>query len=133
MNDPIVTTFIGITAGAAGYWIANFWMRPILRFYEIRQQVLSDMLFFANAVIADGMSDKIKDACLKRIEANRRHSADLTACYEVLPSWYKKMTRLDVESAARNLMGYANTPNYEDAVKRTNAIKKALGFTTEVI
>lgn len=136
MNDQLLTTFIGISAGAIGYWIAAFWMRPILRYKDIRQQVLSDIIFYANAVIADGMSERIKEASMQRIDSNRRHSADLTASYEILPYWYRlwlKYKGHDIEKAARNLIGYSNTPNYDDAEKRVNAIKSALGFKADVV
>lgn len=136
MNEQILTTFIGIATGTIGYWIATFWMQPILRYKELRLRVFSDLIFYANSVIADGMNESVKESCMRRIDSNRRHSAELTACYEILPFWYKfwlKSRGYEVENAARNLIGYSNTPNYDDAVKRVNAIKTALGFDTDLV
>lgn len=136
MNEQILTTLIGIATGTMGYWIATFWMQPILRYKELRLQVFSDLIFYANAVIADGMNESVKESYMRRINSNRRHSAELIACYAVLPSWYKILLKYkghDILTAARNLIGYSNTPNYDDAEKRVNAIKKSLSFKTNVV
>lgn len=43
----IVAAVIGVIAGAAGYWIAAFWMQPILRYRELRLKVYGDFIFYA--------------------------------------------------------------------------------------
>lgn len=136
MDDQLLMTFFGVALGAIGYWVATFWIQPILRWRTIRQQILSDLIFYADAVIADGMSDRIQERRWQRINSNRRSSADLYSCLETLPFWHRiwlKSKKIDIEKAARNLIGYANTPDYDDAVKRVNVIKAALGLKTDVI
>jgi len=136
MDARLVALIIGLIAGAVGYLVTTFWMHPILRYLDLRQQVLSDLIFYANVVNADRLNDEMKDRMWKRVEANRRHSADLTACLLGLPSWYKhwlKHRGHDPKDAANNLMGLSNTFDYRDADKRIERIKTALGFGTDVI
>ncbi len=124
---------IGLIAGAAGYLVATFWMRPILRYLDLKQQVCSDLIFFANVVNAEGLNDEMKERMWKRVEANRRHSADLTACLLVLPSWYKCWLEYrghNPEKAANDLMGLSNTFEDNKADRRIERIKTALGFGT---
>ena len=42
-------TLIGITAGAVGFLVATFWFQPILRYRDLKAQILSDLIFFARA------------------------------------------------------------------------------------
>ncbi len=136
MGDQLLMTFIGVALGAIGYWIATFWIQPILRCRAIRQQILSDLIFYADAVIADSMSDRIQEKRWQRINSNRRSSSDLYSCLETLPFWHMvwlKSKKIDIENAARNLIGYSNTPDYDDAILRVNAIKAALGFKVDVV
>ena len=70
----------------------------------------------------------------ERILANRRSSAQLSAAVQELPSWYLALLRLKgyrPEEAARQLIGYSNTTEYDLADKRENAIKRHLGLPTE--
>ena len=53
----MITTLIGLVAGAVGYLIVTFWFRPILRYKEIRSRVISDIVFFANAVSLKGANN----------------------------------------------------------------------------
>lgn len=135
MNEFFIV-LISIVSGALGYLIANFWIRPILRYRDVKYQVLSDLIFYASAINADGMNEKIKDRVSHRIEANKRHSADLMACYLDIPFWYKwflKKLKESPESAATQLMGLSNTAEHETADKRINKIKEHLRIETEVI
>lgn len=135
MNEFIIV-LISILSGILGYLIANFWMRPILRYRDVKHQVLSDLIFYASAINADGMNEKIKDRVSQRMEANKRHSSDLTACYIDMPVWYKwflKKLKESPELAATQLMGLSNTSDHETADKRINKIKEHLRIETEVV
>lgn len=130
LQVALVSALAAFALGAIGYWVASFWIQPILFYRQVRFEVFSSFIFYADAVIAEGMNNRTQEKRLQRVDLNRRHSADLYACCEVLPIWYRKAINRNhkIEVAARNLIGYANTPDYSDAVKRENAIKKALGF-----
>lgn len=131
MDDKLWAVVIGIIAGTIGYWITTFWMWPILQYRELRLKVFSDFIFYAQVVNADGLNDEMKALYEKRIASNRRHSADLAACLTELPIWYKKWLCIKGQApdyAARRLIGYSNTTDYEEAAKRMKEIKKALGF-----
>lgn len=131
MDEKFWAVLLGIFAGAIGYWITTFWMRPILRYRELRMKVFADFIFYAQVINADGLSDRMKALYEERITSNRRHSADLAACLTELPSWYKWwLCRRGQapEKAVRHLIGYSNTTEYEAAAKIMKAIKKALRF-----
>lgn len=131
MDTEIVAAIIGIVAGAGGYWIAAFWMQPILRYRELRLKVYGDFIFYAQVVNAEGLNEKMQRLQEERVMANRRNSADLAACITELPTWYKKWLHRKgqtPEKAARHLIGYSNTFDYESARKVAGAIKRALGF-----
>ncbi len=131
MDTEIIAAIIGIVAGASGYWIAAFWMQPILRYRELRMKVYGDFIFYAQVVNAEGLNSKMQELQEERVIANRRSSADLAACITELPIWYMKWLRRKgqtPERAAKHLIGYSNTFDYDSAHKLAEAIKRALGF-----
>ena len=131
MDENLLAVLLGVFAGAIGYWVTTFWMRPILQYRELRMKVFADFIFYAQVANADGLNDRMKALYEERITSNRRHSADLAACLTELPSWYKwwlNRKRQAPEKAASLLIGYSNTTEYEAAAKVMKAIRKALGF-----
>lgn len=127
----IVAALIGIAAGAAGYWIAAFWMQPILRYRELRLRVYGDFIFYAQVVSAEGFNERMQKLHEDRVMANRRNSADLAACLTQLPRWYLWWLRREGQTpdrAASHLIAYSNTTDHDSAHKLTGAIKQALGF-----
>ncbi len=117
MSVEFVTTLIGLIAGAIGYLIATFWVRPILRYKEIRSQVISDLVFYANA-IKKGPDGSMRERVWERVVANRRHSADLAAIYGELPSLYiqyLKRKGVYIDRAVEALMALSNTYEWKDA------------------
>lgn len=136
MDSKLVSVLVGLVGGAVGYLLTIFFMRPILRYGELRQQILSDLIFYAQVVNADGLNEEMKKRYYARVEANRRHSADLTACYFELPWVYRQWLRIKghcPETASVQLMGFSNTTDYDKADKRIQKIKECLGFKTEVV
>lgn len=134
--DKLIVVLISILSGAGGYLITTFWFQPILRYREIKHNVFSDLIFYANAINSDGMNEVMKDRMEKRIEANRRHSAALYACYKDLPIWYRKWLERSGEdpvSAASDLLGLSNTFEFDSAEKRLEKIKKNLKIYTNIV
>ena len=131
---PLATAALGLSAGAAGYWITTFWMKPILQYRELRTRVFADFIFYAQVVNAAGLNERMNKLYEDRVIANRRNSADLAACLIELPTWYKWWLRRKghaPEAAVTHLIGLSNTSEYEAAAKRVNAIKRALGYEPE--
>ena len=135
MDDKLLAVLIGVITGTAGYWFTTFWMKPILQYHELRSKVLIDLIFYAQVINADGLSERMQKLYEDRVVANRRLSAELTACSLELPFWYKwwLWSRGHMpERAATDLIGFSNTTEYEAASKRVERIKGALGITVEV-
>lgn len=135
MKEYIVV-FVSILAGAGGYLLTTFWFQPILRYREIKHQVFADLIFYANAINADGLNEIMKVRKDQRAEANRRHSAELRASYKDLPFWYRKWLGRNGEDpmeAATHLMGLSNTIDYDKADKRIERIKQHLRIYTDVV
>lgn len=74
--DQFWITLLCIMAGAMGYLIATFWVRPILRYREMKSQVASDLVFFANAIELQKLDGSFREDTLLRKDANRRCAAD---------------------------------------------------------
>jgi len=136
MDEKLFAPLVGIVAGAIGYWFTTFWMKPIVRYREIRNHILSDLIFYAQVTNPDGLVDRLKKLYEDRVESNRRRSAELSACLLELPFWYKwwlKRKGQSPEDAARNLIGFSNATKYDQADKRIENIKNALGFNADQI
>lgn len=131
MDEKLIAVLLGIMAGAVGYWVSTFWMKPILQYREIRVKVFADFIFYAQVVNAEDLNDRMKKLYEDRTMSNRRNSADLAAYLNELPSWYKWWLHRRGQSPERavdHLIGYSNTTEYEAAEKRVVAIRRALGF-----
>lgn len=131
MSDEMQSLLIGLGAGAAGYLIVTFWFQPILRYREIRERVHSDLIYYADAINADGLNEEAKERMWARVSANRRHSSDLRAIFGSLPWWYRKYLAVrgyDPEQVAKDLMGLSNTFKHEDADARVRRIRSGLGL-----
>jgi hypothetical protein len=136
MAEKILTFLASLTVGVGGYFAINFWMAPILRYRELKRQIVSDLVFFANVINADGLDDEMKARLSKRTESNRKHAAELTACAAELPQWYKRWLKSrgqSLEEAATQLVGLSNTYEYDPADQRVQRIKAALGIQTDVV
>ena len=136
MDEKLLAVLIGVIAGTVGYWFTTFWMKPILQYRELRSKVLIDLIFYAQVINADGLNERMKLLYEDRVLANRRLSAELTACLLELPFWYKRWLQLrghKPERATTDLIGFSNTTEYEAANKRVERIKIALGIKVEVV
>lgn len=64
-------------------------MIPLLRYIEIKHQVTSDLVFYANIFDARGLNEEMQERKRQRQrqrqDNNRRHAADIRACYYRLP------------------------------------------------
>lgn len=134
MDVNLIAALIGVFTGAAGYWIATFWMQSILRFRSIRNRVHSDFIYYAQVINADDLNDEMQKLYRERILANRKASAELSAAYLELPFWYAWWLcrrNLDPAEAARKLIGYSNTRDYDHAQEVQARIRRLLGLPSE--
>ncbi len=134
MDVGLLAALIGIAAGAFGYWFTTLWMQPILRYRDLRNQVLMDFIYYAQVINADGLNEEMKTLHRERGLANRRTSAALSAAILGLPRWYLWLLNrkgLAPSAAAENLIGYSNTTDYEQAHKVEGAIRRKLGLPPE--
>lgn len=136
MDEKLLVVLIGLVGGAFGYLVTTFWMRPILRYGELRQQILSDLIFYAQVINAEGLNEEMQELYRTRVEANRHHCANLIACLLDLPRVYQGWLKCRghcPETAAIQLMGLSNTTDYDQAARRIEKIKKCLGITTDAV
>jgi hypothetical protein len=133
----IIAALIGILTGALGFLLPTFYFQPILRYRDAKFQILSDLIFYANAINTDvkDLQGDVKEEFEKRgwarVEANRRNSADLMACFHNLPSIYRWFLRRRGENpdvAASELMGFSNTHDWDIAAARCEKIRNSLRF-----
>lgn len=127
--EEFAITLLSIVAGGAGYLIVTFWVRPILRYHDIKYEVAADLVFFANALDFSGTDGKLRDDTLQRKESNRRHAAQLAAIYSDLPYWYQHwLTKRgeDLQKASRELIRLSNSSTWRDAEDVITNVKKHL-------
>jgi hypothetical protein len=129
--DQFWITLLSIMAGAMGYLIATFWVRPILRYGEIKSQVASDLVFFANAIELQKLDGSFREDTLLRKDANRRCAADLKAIYFELPRWYRLWLKRRSENsgeASSELIGLSNSSSRDEAKDYIQKVKEHLRF-----
>lgn len=125
---------IGIAAGATGFLLATFWFQPILRYRDLKAQILSDLLFYANVIKLGDLNDEMKKRYWARVEANRRHSTDLAAAFHYLPRlylWFLQKQGERPNLASVEMMGFSNTFEWDAAAERVDRIRGFLRFPTE--
>jgi hypothetical protein len=93
-------------------------------------------MFYDNAIDAKDLNEEMKQRKLDRMVSNRRHSADLTACFYKFPKFYrsylmKKGERPDL--ACGELIGLSNTSEYETARTRIDKIQGLLRINPKVV
>ena len=123
-----------LIAGAGGYLVSKFWMDSILRYLNIRHEVTSDLVFYANVLSKDNLCDEYKERHRTRREHNRRHAAEMAACYYRLPCWYKYWIEHRGHKpliASRHLIGLSNSSNEDQADIHIQWLRKSLGLSTE--
>lgn len=131
MDSKLISTIVGLVAGAVGYWFANFHMKPILRFNDVRNQILMNFIFYAQVINADRFNEKMQELHRERILANRKTSAQLSASAQDLPWWYQKYLKfngVDIKRAAKHLIGFSNTSDFTMAEKKETVIRRSLGL-----
>ena len=131
MDTKMCAVIIGIVAGAIGYWFTTFSIQPILRFRNYRNQVLMDFILYAQVINADGLNNDMEQLHQERTLSNLRTSAQLSAAILDLPSWYLlylKLKKLNPNEAAKHLIGYSSTTDYEQANKIEGLIRRLLGL-----
>ena len=129
--EPIyIVAIISFFFGVFGYVITQFWLRPILRYRQLKRQVESDLAGYALTETNEG-TDKKKDRQTRdRLAAIRRHSDELSSSYSYdLPPWYRLVLQRRGESpveASKQLMKLSNTRNPEHAEGHVGKIRACL-------
>lgn len=109
---------ISFVIGAAGYLVVTFWMSPLLRYIQMRHEVIVDLVFYANTYHEESSGEILKLRAVERRESDRRHAAEFAACYYRLPWFYKAWLRICDENpvgASKELIALsnANATTYE--------------------
>ena len=130
MKEVLLLVF-SIIAGAGGYLISKFWMDSILRYLDVRHEVTSDLVFYANVISKYDVCDEYKERYRTRQEHNRRHAAEMAACYYRLPWWYKHWIEHRGQkplTASRNLIGLSNSNTEDQTDIHIQRLRKSLGL-----
>ena len=130
MESIYVVAIISFVAGAFGYIIIQFWIRPISGYQKIKNKVTLTIKYYSKSKDNDFIDKKIKSQMKKWNKANRQSSVELSASYnENLPNWYKMLLDSRGESpidASKHLMILSNTSNYDHMEKHIEEIKNYL-------
>lgn len=116
---------VGFIIGVGGYSVIKYWIQPISRYVNLKQQ-LSAALDSYPAMLKESGTHSAGSAS----KVFRQSAADLTNAYEhELPSWYKIKLGGRGErptEASRWLMKLANTQNPDHADKQIATVKEQL-------
>lgn len=124
-----------LIAGSCGYLITTFWINPILRYLQIRHDVTSDLIFFANVISKENVNEELLRRHEERRVSNRKHASEISACFYRLPKWYQWLLRRrgeDPINASRNLIGLSNSTTNDQAEPHLRGLKKALCLADEL-
>ena len=130
----MVPPLLGLATGALGYWIATFWMKPLVFYLELRSRIMADLLFYADVTY------KLDDAHVQkrapeRCDKFRRHASDLHAAAIGLPcwySWYLTVRKRRPQEVAIRLYRLSDTQDYGPAAKITSQAMKLFGYKGEL-
>ena len=120
------TLISSVAAGAIAYLVTNFWINPILRYRDIKYQIASNLVFFANAIELQKTDGSLRPDTLERKIANRRSASDLEALFPFLPKWYRcvlSVRKEKPEEAAKDLIGLSNEHDFRYAKELALKIK----------
>jgi hypothetical protein len=134
MKEVAILLF-SLIAGGCGYLIVTFWMTPILRYLQIRHDITADLIFFANVIAPEMLSERLKKLHVAGAEAYRRHAAEIAACYYRLPWWYRFLLKKRGENpllASKNFIGLSNCSKLLDADPHIQWLKKSLLISPEL-
>ena len=130
----LIEGFLAAIVGGVAFLVVNFWMQPLLRYKDVKHQVISDLVFYANAINVDGMNQEMQDRRWDRCRQNRLHAAELKACSYALPSWYRwwLIRRGEsAEKASEMLIGLSNSNDFDIAHKFAENLRSALRLPVE--
>lgn len=133
--EEVIILLCSLIAGGCGYLIVTFWMNPILRYLQIRHDVTSDLIFYANVISTENLSDKLQQLYEERIVSNRRHASEIAACYYRLPKWYRWLLKRHEEDpikASKSLIGLSNSSTYDQAAPHLKWLKKSICIEEEL-
>jgi hypothetical protein len=108
----------GTIVGAATWFFADFFVRPIRRFWQIRAEIVERMNLFGNLPTHERGADLKADA--ERAEETMNTFRQLGgrmlsfATTETIAMWLVRCFGYDPERAARHLIGYSNTIMIKD-------------------
>jgi hypothetical protein len=131
----ILNAILPFVVGGSGYLLLHFSMAPIHRYRDIKRSIVSDLVFYANAIRDEGMGERIQQRKVEREDKNRKNAAELMATYSELPSWYLRLLERrgeDPVRAANNLIGLSNDPDWEGARHHVGHIKNALRISEQL-
>lgn len=132
----MLALFLGIMAGGVSYLVANFWMNPLLRYLDIKHQVTSDLVFYANVIDASNLNEEMQQRRVERQDQNRKHAAEIRTSYYRLPWWYRfylrTLTTEDPVCASRMLIGLSNSGEVVDGEKFIPKLRKCLRISDSI-
>lgn len=131
----VAILLLSLVTGGCGYLIVTFWMAPILRYLQIRHEVTSDLIFYANVIDLSILDDRLKERHEVGVEAYRRHAAEIAASYYRLPRWYRLLLKRRGEepvTASKNLIGLSNCAKSADAYPHIRSVMKNLRIAPEI-
>ena len=130
MESIYVVAIISFVAGAFGYIIIQFWIRPISGYRKIKNKVALTIKYYSKSKNNKNIDKKIELQMKEWNKANKQSSVELSASYnENLPNWYKMLLDSRGESpidASKHLMILSNTNNYDHMEKHIEEIKNYL-------
>ncbi|MFC1828594.1 hypothetical protein ACFL0O_03165 [Thermodesulfobacteriota bacterium] len=130
MEPLYIIAMISFIAGAIGYIIIQFWIRPILGYRKIKHRIAATLTHFLDVEPSDSAVDSGRGQAAERSVSIRKYSVELTDCFNYdLPRWYRMVLQQRGENpveASKYLMKLSNTPKSESAARQVEAVRKHL-------
>ena len=91
---------------------------------------MAELIYYAQVINADGLNEDMQKLYRERVLANRDSSSELSATIQELPCWYLKYLQAKghkPDEAAKHLIGFSNTREYDQSHKVEALIRRQLG------
>ena len=121
---------ISVVIAVASWLSLNFWMKPVIRYLELKREIKSDLVTYGNVMDPPFISNEyLTNRRRERQDRNRHHAGELRAVKHELPFWFRWFLKLVKEKPAKAstaLVGMSNANEVVDIENFLTMLKSAL-------
>jgi hypothetical protein len=123
MLSVMASMLLAVLSGIVGWFATSFIAKPLADFWNLKSQVLEEMVFTGNINDEHMASYKASAASLRRLGA-KVQATEVTTSW--LLRWYLSIFKYDLSIAGKNLIGLSNALNVPGRALHADKIERGL-------